>query len=47
MSAKDTIEKAYGNVPKELPGSVNFFDFIPTRPVKYIWLKWIVRKLFR
>ena len=47
MSGKETIEKAYGNVPKEVGFSHDLFDFISYRPIKYFWLKWIVRKLFR
>lgn len=47
MSQKDTLDRAYGNVPKDLPGSFDFFNFIPYRPVKYFWLTWIVRKFFR
>jgi hypothetical protein len=44
---KDTLNKAYGNMPKEVGMNANMFDFIPHRPVKYFWLKWIVRKFFR
>ena len=41
---KNTIDKAYGNMPKEIPGIINMFDFIPLqRPFKYFWLNWIVR----
>ena len=43
----DTLNKAYGSIPKEVSGSFDFFDFIPYRPLKYVWLKWIVRKFFR
>jgi len=48
MSQKDTINRAYGNTPKEIPNSFSFLDFIPeSRTVRYIWIKWIARKLFR
>jgi len=45
MKPIEVIEKAYGNIPKELP--LFNFDIWPVRPVKYFWLKWIVRRLFR
>lgn len=39
MSRKETFEKAYGNLPKELPGSVDW-DWIPTmRGLKYYYLR--------
>jgi hypothetical protein len=39
MSPKETLEKAYGNVPKEPIVTFNF-DWLPTpRGVKYYWLK--------
>jgi hypothetical protein len=42
MSSKDTIEKAFGNFNKELPGSFDW-DWIPSvRGFKYYYLK-IVR----
>ena len=48
MSQKDTLNKAYGNVPKEVGYNIDFFSFIPfRRPVRYFWLTWIVRKIFR
>ena len=41
MSAKETIDKAYGNVPKEVGFSDHsLFDWLPTpRGIKYYWLK--------
>ena len=37
---KDTIEKAYGNIPKEPVFYADLFDGLPTpRGVKYYWLK--------
>jgi hypothetical protein len=48
MSSKDTLTKAYGNTPKEVSGSFDFFEGVfPIRPIKHFWLKWIVRKFFR
>ena len=47
MTQKETIERAYGNVPKELPGNISFFDWLPTwRGVKYYWYK-LIRKITR
>ena len=42
---QDTLDKAYANVPKELPG-VYIWDWIPTRGIKYYYLMFW-RKLFR
>jgi hypothetical protein len=40
MSAKETIEKAYGNVPKEVGFNNGLFDWLPTpRGIKYYWYK--------
>jgi hypothetical protein len=37
---KETINKAYGNVPKEVGYNVEMFSFIPTwRGVKYYYHK--------
>jgi hypothetical protein len=47
MSRKDTLERAYGNVPREIPDPFDIFDWVPSRPIRYFWIKWIVRKLFR
>jgi hypothetical protein len=47
MTQKDTLDRAYGNVPKELPDPFSWTDELFTRPAKYFWLKWIVRKFFR
>jgi hypothetical protein len=42
----ETIERAYGNVPKELPG-VYIWDWIPgTRGIKYYVIR-LVRKFTR
>ena len=46
MSIKETLDKAYGSIPKEVvPGFI--FEVWPTRPVKYFWLTKIWRKFFR
>ena len=43
---EDTLNKAYGNVPKEVGFSINW-DFIPTlRGFKYYWYK-LIRKVTR
>jgi len=46
MSSKDTIEKAFGHIPKELPGYNLTFDIITVRGIKYYWLL-LVRKFTR
>ena len=39
MSHKETIEKAYGSIPKEVDLNLNF-DWVPTtRGIKYYWLR--------
>jgi hypothetical protein len=44
MSSKETLDKAYGNMPKEVGFSVDW-GFIPSwRGVKYYWYK-LVRKM--
>jgi hypothetical protein len=48
MSQRDTIERAYGNAPKDIPNAFSFLDWIPDRrTVRYVWLTRIVRKFFR
>ena len=42
MKAKDTLEKAYGNIPKEPLLNIEFE--LPFRGLKYYWLK-LVRKI--
>jgi hypothetical protein len=44
---EDTLQKAYGGIPKDVGFNINVLDFFPYRPVKYFWVKWIVRKFFR
>lgn len=46
MTVKETLNKAYGNVPKEVTPSFDI-DLIPTRRgVKYYWLL-LIRKFTR
>ena len=46
MTTKETLEKAYGNVPKEIGFSI-VWDFLPTfRGIKYYWHK-LIRKITR
>ena len=46
MSSKETLDKAYGNMPREVGFSVDW-GFIPTwRGVKYYWYK-LIRKVTR
>ena len=47
MSQKDTLDRVYGNVPKEVPDPFGWTDDFLSRSVKYFWLRWIVRKFFR
>jgi hypothetical protein len=43
---EDTLNKAYGNMPKEV-GFTSSWEFIPTwRGLKYYWYK-LVRKVTR
>jgi len=43
---QDTIDKAYANIPKEVPGTY-IWDWIPqTRGIKYFYLT-LWRKIFR
>jgi hypothetical protein len=48
MKPDEVLQRAYGSVPKEVPTGFNFdVTIFPIRPIKYFWLKWVVRKLFR
>ena len=46
MSKQDeTLQRAYGNMPKEVGFGLDLFDWTPTlRGVKYYWYK-LIRKL--
>ena len=44
---QEVIDRAYGNMPKEVGFSGSMFDWLPTwRGVKYYWYK-LVRKVTR
>jgi hypothetical protein len=46
MSSKDTLDKAYGNVPKEIGFNAEW-GFVPNwRGIKYYWYK-LIRKVTR
>jgi hypothetical protein len=47
MTRKNTLEKAYGNLPKELPDPFIWTDDWMPRSFRYLWIKYVVRKLFR
>jgi hypothetical protein len=47
MSSKETLDKAYGNMPKEVGFAGDLFHWLPTfRGVKYYWYK-LIRKVTR
>ena len=47
MTQKDTLNKAYGNVPKEIGWNFDIMDCLPTiRGVKYYYYK-LIRKVTR
>jgi hypothetical protein len=40
MKPKETIEKAYGNVPKEIGAMFDVFNWVPEfRGVRYYWIR--------
>jgi len=42
MKVKETINKAYGNVPSEPVPYINIGEWVPTpRGIKYYWIKLI------
>jgi hypothetical protein len=41
---EDTLNKAYGNMPKEVGLNINWNDIPALRGVKYYWYK-LIRKL--
>jgi hypothetical protein len=46
LTPKEILDKAYGNMPREIGFSV-VWDFIPTwRGIKYYWHK-LIRKIIR
>jgi hypothetical protein len=47
MSQKDTIERAYGSIPKEVQYNIDYFDWVPNiRGIKYYWCI-LIRKFTR
>ena len=47
MKQGDTINRAYGNIPKDVGFSNDLFTLVPTfRGIKYYWLK-LVRVVTR
>jgi hypothetical protein len=47
MTQKDTIDKAYGSIPKEVQYNIDYFGWVPHwRGVKYYWYK-LIRKVTR
>ena len=47
MSQKNTLDRAYGSIPKEVTPTLDLFDWTPTwRGVKYYWYK-LIRKATR
>ena len=46
MTTKETLDKAYGNVPKEVGFALDL-DWLPTiRGIRYYWYK-LIRKITR
>lgn len=42
MSTKETLDKAYGNVPREVGFGDSLYEWLPTpRGIKYYWYKLI------
>jgi hypothetical protein len=43
----DTLNKAYGSIPKEISSDFDFFSWLPVpRGIKYYWYK-LIRKVTR
>ena len=45
MKSKETFDKAYGHIPKEVNYALNFDDLLP-RGIRYYWVKfkrWLTR----
>ncbi len=42
MSSKEVIVRAYGSVPRELPGQFTF-EFTPWRGLRYYFLKFLLQ----
>jgi hypothetical protein len=43
MDSKETITKAYGNIPRDV-GLMPTFDIFPFRSIKYYWTIWFKRR---
>ena len=40
MSTRETIDKAYGGIPKEVATGIDLLNWIPSyRGIRYYWLK--------
>jgi hypothetical protein len=46
MTTNEVIEKAYGNIPKEVGINFETLAFMPSRSIKYYWIL-LVRKFTR
>ncbi len=46
MTTKDTLEKAYGSIPREVSYNVGLYWYPTFRGIRYYFLK-LVRKLSR
>ena len=46
MTTKEVLNKAYGNIPKEVGINFDMLSFIPVRGIKFYWLV-LVRKFTR
>jgi hypothetical protein len=47
MTQHDTLNKAYGNIPKEVSYGNDLFSWLPSpRGIKYYWIK-LVRAVTR
>ena len=46
MTTKEVLNKAYGNIPKEVGINFDMLSFIPVRGIKHYWIL-LVRKFTR
>ena len=47
MTQKETLDKAYGNMPKEVGFDFDLFGWLPSwRGIKYYWYK-LIRRVTR
>jgi len=48
MTQRETIQRAYGNAPRDIPHEFDFLGWVlDLRALRYIWVRWIVKKFFR